>query len=137
MNPGIFIVISLLVMAAPVQTFAQSPDDRALSKQGDAEAGRITFMKCQACHTLGQDGGATVGPNLANIFGRMAGTSDSYASYSKALRESGIVWSEQELDNWTRDPQNFLPGNKMPFAGIRSEQERKDLLAYLREATEN
>ena len=60
----------------------------------------------------------------------------NYKGYSKALKESAIIWSETLLDQWLSNPQNFLPGNKMPFAGIRSAQDRADLMAYLREATE-
>jgi cytochrome c len=108
--------------------------DRALSAQGDAGRGRIAFLTCQACHNLSPGGPAKLGPNLDNIFGRIAGTSPAYAGYSKALRESGIVWDERTLDEWLKNPQNVLPGTKMPFAGIRSEQERADLLAFLRAA---
>ena len=136
MKPAIAFAISFLALAVTGPAFAQDPDDRTLSSQGDAGAGQLTFLKCQACHTLGDMGTATVGPNLANIFGRMAGTSDSYTGYSKALKESGIIWNEGALNEWMNDPQNFLPGNKMPFAGIRGEQERKNLLAFLRQATE-
>lgn len=136
MKTILFIALSAFVLIVPVLAFGEDAADTTLSAAGNAEAGRLSFLKCQACHTLGDGDGATIGPNLANIFGRMAGSSITYTTYSKALRESGIVWNEQALDQWMRDPQNFLPGNKMPFAGIRSAQERKDLLAYLRQATE-
>ncbi len=111
--------------------------DTPLSSIGDAGAGRTVFQKCQACHSLTPRGPALAGPNLDNFFGRMAGTSANYNGYSKALMESGIIWNEWALDQWLRDPQNFLPGNKMPFAGIRTAKERADLMAYLREETED
>ena len=75
------------------------------------------------------------GPNLDNLFGRKAGTSESYTRYSKALQEADFVWTEQLLDEWLQKPNTFLPGNKMQFAGLRKEQDRRDLMAYLREAT--
>lgn len=131
--PGLILLLALTSTAALAQDGAS---DRGYSTAGDVAAGRITFLKCRACHNLNGNQTPKAGPNLDKIFGRMAGTSDSYTGYSKALRESGINWSEAALDQWLKDPQNFLPGNKMPFAGIRSEQERKDLVAYLREATE-
>lgn len=104
--------------------------------QGDAARGRVVFLKCQSCHSLLPDGSARLGPNLNNLFGRKAGTLPNYQSYSKALRESAIIWDERTLDEWLRNPQNFLPGNKMPFAGIRSEQERADLMAFLKKTSQ-
>ena len=137
MRTTLLAAIAALLLASPF-AFSQDPaSDRTLSAQGDAEAGRTVFFRCQACHRVTGGARPLAGPNLDNIFGRMAGTSDTYPPYSKAVRESGIVWSEQALNQWMADPQNFLPGNKMPFAGVRSEQDRKDLLAFLRQATEN
>jgi cytochrome c len=127
-----FMCFSLLVTPA----FGFDSADTSISETGDPEAGRVVFQKCGACHNLERNAAPTVGPNLDNIFGRIAGTSESYTGYSKALRDSGIVWSEKELDNWLRDPNNYLPGNKMPFAGLRAEQDRADLIAYIRNATE-
>lgn len=131
--PGL---ILLLALTSPTAFAQDGASDRTYSTAGDAKAGRTAFFKCRACHNLDGDQNPKAGPNLDKIFGRMAGTSDSYQGYSKALRESAIVWSEAALDQWFGDPQNYLPGNKMAFAGIRSEQERKDLIAYLRDATE-
>lgn len=132
-----FLPAALPLIFAAVPVLAFDGLDTSISKNGDAEAGRIIFQQCRACHNLDGDAAPKLGPNLDNIFGRMAGTSGTYARYSKALRESGIIWSEKELDKWLADPKNYLPGNKMPFAGVRAEQARADLIAYLREATEN
>jgi len=129
-------LILLVALAASPCLAQNGTQDFSLSAAGDAEAGRTAFLKCRACHNLEGNQVHKTGPNLDKIFGRMAGTSPDYAEYSKALSESGIVWNEAELNHWLSDPQNFLPGNKMPFAGIRSDQERKDLIAYIREATE-
>lgn len=131
----VFLTLAAVHFGAQVAT-AQDGDTTPLSSIGNAEAGRPAFQKCQACHSLSPRGPALAGPNLDNFFGRMAGTLASYNDYSKALMESGIVWNEWALDQWLRDPQNFLPGNKMPFAGIRSAEERADLMAYLRQETQ-
>ncbi len=127
----------IIALMAPFPTaFGSDGAETSISQTGTPEAGRLVFQKCRACHSLDDKSPALTGPNLDNIFGRMAGTSKSYSSYSKALKESGIIWSELELDNWLRDPNNYLPGNKMPFAGLRSAQDRADLMAYIRAANE-
>ena len=114
----------------------EASEDTTLSASGDAVSGQNVFQKCQACHNPGASVTYKPGPNLDKIFGRVAGMETNYKGYSKALKESAIIWSETLLDQWLSNPQNFLPGNKMPFAGIRSAQDRADLMAYLREATE-
>jgi cytochrome c len=71
---------------------------------------------------------------LNGLFGREAGKEDGY-KYSRALAEAGFIWTEEKLEQWLAKPNAFLPGNKMAFAGIREDQDRKDLIAYLRRAT--
>ncbi len=112
--PGLILLLALISPAAMAQDGAS---DRSYSTAGDAAAGRTAFLKCRACHNLGVSQSPKAGPNLDKIIGRMAGTSDSYQGYSKALRESAIAWSEAALDKLFGDPQNYLPGNKVPFAG--------------------
>lgn len=127
-------LLALTLFSTPA--LGNEHDDASISQTGDAAAGRVVFQKCGACHNLRANTPPRLGPNLDNIFGRMAGTSKNYTRYSKALKDSGIVWSEKELDKWLSDPNNYLPGNKMPFAGLRADQDRADLIAYLRAATE-
>ncbi len=107
-------------------------DDRTLSSAGDAVKGKRVFMRCQACHTL-VAGQHRMGPSIANLFGQEAGTAAGFPRYSNALKEADFLWTEAALDEWLASPKAFLPGNKMPFAGLRNPQDRKDLLAYLRE----
>lgn len=128
------LLVGFSLLSAPALGF--DGEDTSISQTGDAKAGRVVFQKCGACHNLKANPPPRLGPNLDNIFGRMAGTSENYTKYSRALKDSGIVWSEKELDNWLSDPNNYLPGNKMPFAGLRADQDRADLIAYLRAATE-
>lgn len=138
MNKFIAAAILTVLTFLSVQALGQDgAGDTTFSSAGNADAGRVVFFKCRACHNLNVNNPHRLGPNLDNIFGRMAGTSPGYNGYSKALKESGIVWTEKTLDEWLRDPQNFLPGNKMPFAGLRNEEERRNLIAYLRQATGN
>ena len=65
------------------------------------------------------------------VFGRQAGSVEGY-NYSPALREADFTWTAQQLDQWLNDPRGFLPGNKMAFAGIRDETDRRDLIAWLK-----
>lgn len=110
------------------------PADTSISAQGDATKGQRLFNRCKACHNLTATARRRIGPNLDNLFGRQAGAVDGF-KYSKALQEADFVWTEQNLNDWLAQPRTFLPGNKMAFAGLRKEQDRKDLMAYLRDAT--
>lgn len=96
--------------------------------------GEILFNRCRACHTLDASEKQRLGPHLEGLFGRAAGSVDGF-KYSKALSGSGFTWTEEKLDAWLENPQSFLPGNRMSFAGVRSEQDRKDLITYLKSAT--
>lgn len=108
--------------------------DVTLSKQGNADKGRRVFNRCKACHNLTAANRTRLGPNLDALFGRKAGTASNY-KYSRALKDADFVWTEAHLNDWLTKPNTFLPGNKMQFAGVRREQDRKDLIAYLRKAT--
>lgn len=98
---------------------------------GDAEKGEKVFKKCKACHTIEKDGKNKVGPNLFGVVGREAGHVEGF-NYSKAMEESGIVWTEKNLDEYLANPKTFIPKNKMSFAGVRKESQREDLIAYLK-----
>jgi cytochrome c len=75
------------------------------------------------------------GPSLAEIWSRRAGSLSSFPRYSPALKSSGIVWDDDTLDEWIKDPQRFIPGNTMTFPGMKDARQRADLLAFLKDAT--
>jgi cytochrome c len=97
---------------------------------GDPERGAQGFQSCAACHSL-EPGEHRTGPSLAGIVGRRAGTVEGFTRYSSALEQADVTWTEETLDRWLADPQGVVPGNSMMFPGIRDEQARADLIAYL------
>ncbi len=99
---------------------------------GDAEAGKKVFQKCQACHSV-EPGKKKVGPNLAGVMGRAAGSQPDF-KFSKAMKESGIVWDDKTLDAYLADPKGNIPGNKMTFNGLRDAGDRANVIAYLKAA---
>ena len=107
------------------------PRSAALGADGDPTRGEQIYHRCQGCHSIDAN---RVGPRHAGLFGRHAGSLDDY-NYSDAMRASGVVWNETTLDQFLTAPRKFIPGTKMPFAGIPDAQERADLIAYLKKAT--
>ena len=100
---------------------------------GDPAAGEKVFRKCMACHQVGEDAKNRVGPTLNGIVGaRMAQVEDfEYSPAMVELGEEGRVWTPADLDAFLEKPRTWVPGIKMTFAGLRKEEERRDVIAYL------
>ncbi|HLI10030.1 MAG TPA: cytochrome c family protein [Alphaproteobacteria bacterium] len=99
---------------------------------GDAAKGAKVFNQCKICHTNVQNKNA-IGPSLFGVIGRKAGTEPGF-SYSPAMKkagEGGLVWSAETLDKYLSNPAAMIPGNKMTFAGLKKEDDREDVIAYL------
>jgi cytochrome c len=116
------VLAAAVVMAAMIQ-FAQAQD---------VAAGEQSFKKCFPCHSVGEGAKNKVGPVLNGLDGRHSGTVPDF-SYSDANKNSGIVWSEETFAEYIKDPRAKIPGTKMIFAGIKNEQEIKDLWAYIKQ----
>lgn len=95
----------------------------------DVAAGREMFRVCQACHSL-DPGHNLIGPSLAGVIGRKAGTVPGF-DYSDAMKQAHITWDAKSLDAYLADPQKVVPGNRMPFGGLKSDLDRQELIAYL------
>jgi cytochrome c len=105
--------------------------DAMLDGRDDPARGKALFEKrCTGCHALA---GNHQGPQLRGVYGRTSGTVASYA-YSAALKKAGVVWDEKSLDGWLSNPDSFVPGNEMDFL-VSKPQERRDLIAYLKEVS--
>lgn len=115
-------------MARDTPQFLRKPEDMP---NGERQFAR----KCSICHALTADGGRKAGPTLHNVFGRRAGTLPGYP-YSETLTGSDIIWSEETIDQLFLDgPDHFIPGSKMPMQRIVGDQDRTDLINYLKSAT--
>jgi cytochrome c len=104
-----------------------------VARAADVEKGKAAFEQCAACHSLDGSGDYD-GPSLKGVIGRKAGSLDDYR-YSAAMKRSEVTWDTAALDNYIADPQAFIPGNRMAFAGIADKAERDDLIAFLTVAT--
>lgn len=114
------------LLLAPLPLLAAAPAVRAQ----DAAQGELVFKRnCAICHTV-EAGKNKIGPSLAGVIGRKAGSAPGYA-YSDANKNSGITWSDAELDKYLTDPRGVVPGTKMLFAGLKNPDDRKAVIAYL------
>jgi len=108
---------------------ASAPAAAAAPVTGDVAAGKLVFRKCQACHSL-ESGKNGLGPSLAGLIGKKAGGVPNY-NYSPAMKGSDLTWDVATLDTYLSDPQKSVPGNKMPFPGLKTENERNAVIAFL------
>jgi cytochrome c len=99
----------------------------------DPTAGKEVFNQCVSCHSVAA-GENKVGPTLHAIIGRKAGKIPGFR-YSDANKNSGKVWTEQELYTYLANPQKAVPGTYMTFIGVSDPQKRADVIAYLQENT--
>ncbi|MCU4651406.1 c-type cytochrome [Roseibacterium sp. SDUM158016] len=103
--------------------------------EGDAARGETLYRPCMACHMIGEGAIHRIGPHLNGIVGRGIGSAEGF-SFSDALQEAaarGDAWDEDALDSFLANPRGYLPGTAMVFRGIRSAEDRADLIAYLAE----
>lgn len=120
------VAIALALVVAPMTAHAD----------GDVEKGEKVFRKCKACHVV-DEAKNKVGPSLQNIVGRTAGTVEGF-KYSDAMKtagEGGLTWTEENIDKYMADPKGFIPKNKMAFIGLKKEDDREDVIAYLKSFT--
>lgn len=113
-------MLTPLCMAAP-------PSDRVLAR------GQGVYERCLACHAIEQH---RTGPAHCGLFGRKAGTAPGYAEYSEAMKRSSRVWTARTVDAFLKAPMQALPGTSMGYDGVKDDDERAALIAWLQKATE-
>ena len=126
------LTISAMVVAL---TYGATPGHA----EGDVKAGAEKFkIRCSACHTVEEGGIDKVGPNLHGVIGATAGKRafSFELRHSTAMKESGIVWTDETLDGFLENPGKYLPGTRMPFVGFRKKPDRDDVIAYLKSVTQ-
>jgi cytochrome c len=99
----------------------------------DAAAGQRVFAQCRACHTVDNGGRNGVGPNLFGIVGKQAGQREGfrYSANMQELAQGGLTWNKENLDRYLRNPKDLVPRGSMAFAGVRNDEQRANLIAYL------
>jgi len=128
--------LALTASAACAQDDASDASAAILADLGETyvsanlENGGRVFRRCQSCHTVDEGGRNMVGPNLHGVFGREAGAAEGFR-YSPAMAESGITWTAETMDAYLANPRTYIPRNRMSFAGLRAEDDRRDVIAWL------
>ena len=98
----------------------------------DAAAGEKVFLKCKACHQVGENAKNAVGPVLNGVVGRHSGSVEGY-NYSEANKNSGLTWDEATLKEYLKNPKAKVPGTKMVFPGLPNEADIDNVIAYLKQ----
>jgi cytochrome c len=104
----------------------------AVAEASSAAAGETpaAFNQCKICHTT-EPGKNLIGPSLAGVYGRKAGTQAGYP-YSPAMRASGLTWDDATLDRFLEAPMKAVPGTRMTYAGLKDAAARKEIIAHLK-----
>ncbi|MCS6761391.1 MAG: cytochrome c family protein [Candidatus Devosia symbiotica] len=104
-----------------------------LLAKADPAKGASAVKKCQSCHNFGENEPSKQGPQLYAVVGRPEGSVEGFG-YSDGMKEhnaAGDVWSYENLNAFLTKPSDYVKGTKMAFAGIKTAEERADVLAYL------
>ena len=135
MNTGWRALLALAALASLAATsplLAATPPAAAAGDAAAVQRGEQIYSRCAACHAIAYN---RTGPQHCGLFGRKAGTAPGFDNYSKAMRESKIVWNAKTLDHFLQSPMQAVPGTSMGYAGVKDPVERADLIVWLQQAT--
>lgn len=105
-------------------------EDAAAANVVPANEPPVAWSQCQMCHST-EEGKNGLGPSLAGIVGREAGTVPGFA-YSPANRDSDVTWTEETLEPYLENPRTYMPGNRMSYAGLKNAEQRAELIEWLK-----
>ncbi len=131
--PAAAAVLAVAALAGCANVDLDAIFQTASATVGDIKHGKRLFRKCANCHSLEKTGPNKVGPRLHSLFGRVSGSVSDY-KYSRALKAAKIVWDADSLDIYFSNTTAMVPGTKM-YADMSREQDRVDLIAFLKKAT--
>ncbi len=121
-----------IVRTAMLAAVVLMPGALAAQDAGEPARGREVFVRaCQPCHDA-KPGSHQVGPSLYGVIGREIGAADGYRRYSQALKQAGGSWTPARLARYLSDPVAMFPEQRKSYDGLKSSQDRVDLIAYLR-----
>lgn len=121
------VAVAATTAAAP----AGPGDIKPLLASADIEKGKNISKACTSCHSFDKGGPNRVGPNLFGVFGGNKAAHEGFA-YSDALKGKGGSWDVDALNHFLFKPKDFAPGTKMTFVGIKSDEDRAALVAWLK-----
>jgi cytochrome c len=127
MQPGRFAVLRSLIVALAAVCVTAIP---SVVRAADADHGKQVFRQCSVCHS-DKPGENRVGPSLAGIYGTKAGDVAGF-NFSNAMKNSGLVWDDQNLSKYLESPQQVVKGTRMAFPGLKNEKDRDDIIAYIK-----
>ncbi len=121
MHPAVSRIAATALMAALAGTAARA--------EGDPALGKTQFNKCAACHSI-KAGENKIGPSMHGIVGRPSHSIEGF-NYSEAMKGYNVTWTDEELNKYLENPRGVVAGTKMIFVGLKKEDERANLIAYL------
>lgn len=110
---------------------APLPDFATAIPAADPANGEMVAEACGICHNWTEGSGDKIGPNLYGVVGRPK-ASEAGFGYSPALQALGGNWTYADLFQFLKQPSVYAPGTIMGFGGLNRDQDRLDLLAYMR-----
>lgn len=128
-KPGFAIAVAKPESGAPAAKEPEVPLPVLLAK-ANVEKGKSTAKQCQSCHTFAKGEPNRVGPNLYNIVDEPRGEGRGF-NFSQAMKSKGGKWTFEELNKFLKDPRGYISGTAMTFAGIKNDQQRADVIAFL------
>jgi cytochrome c len=135
-KPGYVIEVKQEQPNAPAAPAAPAVPFENLLASANVQQGAQTAKECELCHNLGKGQGNKIGPDLYGVVGRPVASDPSF-SYSAPLKAKGGTWTFDALNKWLTNPRADVPGTLMTFAGIPSDHQRADVIAYLNSNSDN